>query len=308
MEALGNGTWHMIFVDSGTYFGTASEATQMSVTYSSNIQTYTAKNCMVMSPQSIITCATVPGAGGPVYWVVSVGGQNSVSVKGIKYRNPTLTGVSGGSSLSTEGGQQVVLSGLDFGPAGVSGVQIIAIYGPQPYDMPCSLTQSSPTAVCTTVEGVGANLTIQIQVAGLISNPIAAALSYLPPSVTSVALPLGMRTMPTTGGTPLMFQGFNFGPSTQTPSVIYFQQGSSMTYSAVQCIAHHTTMSCSSTQGVGTNLIFVVTVGEQSGTSPNTLSYTGTPDCCLGPFWYRLSCSLTLPISFIFLYALLISL
>ena len=86
-----------------------------------------------------ITCNAPQGVGRLHSWTVTVGGQTSTpSSATTSYAVPTLISVSGpgASNANTDGGQLVLITGLDFGPSsssvnGLNDMLISVVYGPQ---------------------------------------------------------------------------------------------------------------------------------------------------------------------------------
>ena len=82
-----------------------------------------------------LSCVPPPGVGRLHQWTVTVGGQASApSTDTTSYAVPVLKSVSG-DNFNTDGGQVVVLNGLEFGPqsatANVSNDNLIVVrYGP----------------------------------------------------------------------------------------------------------------------------------------------------------------------------------
>lgn len=79
---------------------------------------YHAAGCTVSVPHEELTCTTAPGAGRALNWVVVVDEQVSVTPT-YNYYPPEITGLSGPGAVngSTFGGEEVVITGDNFGPA-----------------------------------------------------------------------------------------------------------------------------------------------------------------------------------------------
>jgi hypothetical protein len=123
------------------------------VTYgpaSENGSRYTAVGCTVMDVnQTSMRCQTSSGVGSGHVWRVTVGGQVSfVSRDTTAYVPPTVLAVSGQGSrqAKTEGGEQILISGLDFGSAGDTVGKVVVAYGRSLSDHNCSYN-SIPDAV-----------------------------------------------------------------------------------------------------------------------------------------------------------------
>jgi len=78
-----------------------------------------------------LECWTAPGVGKDLFWRVSVGGKESDwSVNSTSYLPPTLLTLGGQGSeyATTDGGQELIVSGTEFGPEGSGNVEWV-IYG-----------------------------------------------------------------------------------------------------------------------------------------------------------------------------------
>jgi hypothetical protein len=180
-------------------------------------------------------------------------------------------------TLSTAGGELVTVSGSWFGPLGTA---VSASYGAfgsaNVYNASaCSVSVAHVEIVCTSVAGVGRNLSWTVTVGGQTSVGFA-AVAYVAPVLSSVT---ASSPVPTSGIAELVIRGTGLGPAApRVPStVLYFAAAyPSVLYSAQSCSGNHTVMTCTFAPGVGSNLVFRVTVGGQSsGNASTSISYAG---------------------------------
>lgn len=84
---------------------------------------------------TVVTCKTAPGVGQGLKVLVTVGGQTSAAANGaagsggtgISYASPTISSVSGpggSAAASTAGGEQLLVTGTEFGLAGETDVTV----------------------------------------------------------------------------------------------------------------------------------------------------------------------------------------
>jgi len=162
-------------------------------------------------------------------------------------------------------------------------------------------TQSPVTAhttiTCFTASGVGTNHRVNVQIAGQTSGvwpstlPItnascAGGLCFLPPTLTSISGP-GVTAADTVGGQLIVITGRHFGPiSYPTASIDYVYYGHPGVYST-----HYLGKSCSVTaqtptasqitcvtdQGVGSGLVWQLSVGGQAATGATLKSSYASP-------------------------------
>ena len=183
--------------------------------------------CNVTKDHVAITCKTTSGAGAGMNWRVSVDGQPSVQPS-TAYGHPVITGISGPVALDTDGAQVVVITGRNFAPSEktkqspVTGERFLhsVVYGPSAnphYTLPtanCKVTKDSTEITCTTVPGVGSDLTWFVTVEGQLSAPFAWG-SYEAPTI-STASPLAGSTE---GKVAIVLSGFGFGAMDPTSTV-----------------------------------------------------------------------------------------
>ena len=146
---------------------------------------YNATNCVVVHAHTKMKCDFAQGAGRALEWVVKVGQQDSLTPSS-SYHHPIITSITGpgASDAKTNGMQQVIINGYNFGPF-QDGVSVS--YGPTgveyiPKD--CAVV-SHLEIMCTTVPGIGNHLywkvTVQEQ-----SNELSATTSYAAPIIHSI--------------------------------------------------------------------------------------------------------------------------
>ena len=223
---------------------------------------FSAQSCFVSVKNTQITCVTAPGTGAGLAWSVSVGGQSSAVFNGTltSYAPPTVAGYSGATLANTAGGEQVTISGYNFGASsstlsrvtyGRAGGEFVA--------SGCSVTVPHTQLVCNTSVGAGAGLTWTVVVDGQASvTPVTA---YLPPIVDSFS---GATNASTDGGELIVLTGRYFSTSAFLGAVTYGPGGSE--YKAANCsvLVAHTQIRCFTVPGTGRALFWVVTVGNQT--------------------------------------------
>ena len=203
----------------GSNFGPNSTALTVQYGDGASLQYY-GTNCVRDGTQSMITCNGSPGVGQNLSWSVTVAGQHSgASTNTTSYPAPSLSSVTGvgASDADTQGGQQVTLTGVDFGPVIASPpwqmavtygvvrvccacvVQCVVIwfdhcvmllvFGQTGYEYTaasCVVTAASPTmsqATCLTAPGIGKGLQWRICVSAQCSA-LAGNTSYGRPIVS----------------------------------------------------------------------------------------------------------------------------
>jgi hypothetical protein len=126
--------------------------------------TYAAASCVVWVPNTVVRCTTVPGVGTGLAWVLTVNGQWNVTSSGpayTSYISPTISSVTAASSLLTNGGEYVTVTGVNFATA--TSPDLIWSYGPLDGDgakygpLPCTVSGAS-TLRCLTAAGIGGAL------------------------------------------------------------------------------------------------------------------------------------------------------
>ena len=157
-----------------------------------------ATTCTIVEDHVTLSCATVPGAGTNLEWRLSVDGQASTTAL-TQYNVPTVTAVSLASSASLahpDGGEAVVITGSDFGPAPANDDDPVFVradavtYGPTGVEYACAnVVHISHTELrCTTVPSFGDDLRFRV-VVGTQESPVTEAgvgLSFRRPAIVSL--------------------------------------------------------------------------------------------------------------------------
>ena len=189
---------------SGTNFGPIASWNPVSATFGlplkspgSQDQQFDAIGCNVTRAHTEITCQTSPGAGSKHQWNIQVAGMTSVLAE-TSYGAPTITGIAaketpGGTSiavnaLSSRGGQEIVLTGTNFGPPSKSATYLKSVtYGATGTEYVCSnpIVVTHNNITCVTDSGSGNNL---IFIVNILSQDGASTVtaSYAPPTATDV--------------------------------------------------------------------------------------------------------------------------
>ncbi len=291
----------------GSNFGPAS-ATLLVVFVSANDRLVrTATNC-TRDPVSHawISCFGVTGVGRNHAWTVVVAGQTSnASTQTTSFAPPQLLGISGAGSryANTDGGQLIFLSGSNFGPASatagvVNDGLITVVYGPASNSasytaVNCTVSSASISASalqCITAPGIGADLYWSVTVAGQAAASPAGPTSYGPPIVSAFDGP-GSRNAVTAGGQTVTIYGSNFGPlgtvvsaryttnkAVATPLVVLAGAGTAangsevVDFPATGCVVveAHRRINCSTNEGAGDGIVWLLTIGNQTSQSPVT--------------------------------------
>ncbi len=180
------------------------------VTYGRSVagDEFVASNCTLTRAHEEVTCYTVAGAGAGLSWFVSIGGQRSVA-PATAYGQPIIDDFSGSgaSDASTDGGQDVVITGrflslqtfLESVTYGPSGREYTAAS--------CTITVPHTQVTCRTVPGTGRLLRWRVTVGGQTSDLSASSTSYAPPRLLGVAPATG----PTAGGVRVVLTGRDLG-------------------------------------------------------------------------------------------------
>ncbi|CAM9121661.1 unnamed protein product, partial [Ectocarpus fasciculatus] len=210
-NTAGNDTVSIIGRNFGATIDTLEKVSYRAVNKTSFIVT---RSCVMVEPHVHIRCTTVPGAGAFLTWYVVVDGQQSVSPT-TSYGRPVVSEVSGRtvSNASVLGGELLVISGFNFGPA-----DALSLYGEgfldsvrygvsgSEYQASMCTVLSNQAITCRTARGVGRRLFFTVTVAGQSSLRSSAEFSYAPPSI-DVASPVVVST---DGTTRVVVRGQNF--------------------------------------------------------------------------------------------------
>lgn len=282
---------------------------------------YRPTNCSISIAHEAIDCTTTAGYGSNLAWVVSLDGQQSQVFASGAYELPAIASlnvstagaVSGGSAasstpqglegtMSTRGGELVVIRGTGFGPAGTP---VSAVYASPSYVAPDTATAAeggssiggpyagrtcfveTPHTVihCVTAPGVGSGLLWAITV-GIDSGAQTSLrfertpVSYQRPRVGSTSGAGAFRAS-TEGGQPLVVSGAFYGPATfgavsghrgdaaaslYPPTVHYGPASNPMRYEAANCRVDgdsHGRIVCFTVPGTGHRFVYTVAIAGQ---------------------------------------------
>jgi hypothetical protein len=262
---------------------------------------YAASNCKVTTSQTEITCTTSSGLGIGLKWRVSLASQISsvLDTTTTAYMKPSITGFVDGNFIWTQrgaeepstadgstdradtiGGDWLSLLGNNFGPNNpyLTANEVSATYGPaggstSKYTATNCLAQEITVAsvvsmaiTCKYAAGVGANLEWVITVGGQLSEASTDIVRYKTPVINSISGNAVDSASSTIGGGSVTLTGTYFGRSSDgAPVVHYGPSGSPDKYLAVGCslASAQTTITCTKQPGVGVNLFWRITVGDQ---------------------------------------------
>jgi len=149
------------------------------------VDTYNATNCVVVEDHVKIKCDFAQGAGKTQEWIVTVGQQGSLTPSS-SYHSPVITSITGAGAMNgkTNGVQEIILNGLNFGPY-LNGANVS--YGVQGEEYtPTNCVVVSHTQInCVTVPGIGINLLWRVTIRHQ-SNELIKTSSYAAPTIHSI--------------------------------------------------------------------------------------------------------------------------
>jgi hypothetical protein len=277
--------------------------TIINATYGPTGFEYKATNCAITVPNSVITCKSVPGYGKGHVWRVFIAkigvtgyiAENTpastvtssyyppsiaeISINGVNASDASL------NAMPTEGSTQLLVKGRDFGPVGtpfamryVSGTSLTgAVY----VISSCIIAVADTDALCVSVPGVGGQLSFTVSIDSTVtSQPFSSTfVRYTSPVLNSVS----PAQISTRGTNDITLIGTSFGPLGTTDLVVRYSTASAWSnntlgyiYTASSCIVTvaHSTIKCTSAEGIGARLIFITTVGGQASVlSSASISY-----------------------------------
>jgi hypothetical protein len=258
------------------------------------VKPYVAVACKVDidAPHRRVVCSAAPGIGREHSWRITVGGQTSSVSESLaeltsQYKPPVISKIGGiGADMAdTKGGQEVLISGANFGPATptdsngnlVSLLAPIAVYGHDDSTYPAYTARSCRVAVpheqivCLTTEGTGKDLFWSVEVGEQRTDMfLLMPTNYHPPVVAFYRGP-GATDAHTAGQELVIIEGRNFGKvGTVVQNATYGQD--SAEFSAQNCVVEvaHTQINCLTSVGAGDDLTWSITIDEQASVSPTT--------------------------------------
>ena len=166
------------------------------------------------NPHVRLRCISGEGAGEGLIWKITVDGQESLDAT-TKYNLPTILGFSGeaASGAITDGFQEIILEGQDFGPPTAPDYLEWVKYGPSALEytaINCSVLSHTRIS-CLTIPGAGSELTWMVRLKGQ-EGPKSPTWSYAAPMVDQILNAVD-RTEPVgfTAGERIVIVGSNFG-------------------------------------------------------------------------------------------------
>jgi len=251
---------------------------------------YIAVGCMVTKPHTEVTCRTAPGIGRDYTWTLHVGGRASVfdgstmpdgAFRVSSYMRPVVMAVGGPGAFggATEGGQEVYITGREFGPrTPVDSDDVRAWYGADPLDPAtrreaggCRVSVANLQITCTTVPGTGKDHSWYVEVGEQPSNVNDAKTFYAPPVLTTFRGP-GATFAATPGEELVIIEGKQFGPADPNP-IDYATYGiNGNDYQATNCsvTVDHVEIMCTTAAGAGAGLKWIVYIDGQASGVPTT--------------------------------------
>jgi len=299
----------------GSNFGPVGLSVGLSVRYSNPFLADLAgvtyqPNCSVVVAHVQINCSTNAGVGFNQTWTMKLGNQSmDVSLSSTiitSYLPPKITSLESSAistGIATDGSSTVAITGTNFGPidprntvqAVYSGTGADGTLSAETHFVDCDVTVADTQLVCGTSPGVGFDLSWMVTVGSQNSVTSSDKTRYYSPSISTVLIVSGAKSLSTSGGDVINFHGVNFGPVGTTNYVLVsykmprnsyssFGQGVLQGYSLetrelnmTDCsvTTAHTIITCSSVIGVGRGYLFTAVVGgQESAPSTTALSYT----------------------------------
>ena len=235
-------------------------------------QEYIATACSVSTAHTTVQCTSVAGVGAGHSWMVTVRGQSTgwqfSSAVNTSYALSSVTGFPGITAMNTAGGENVLVSGSNFGPTGTS---LRCFYrnslGTMYKCSTCSVSVGSSQVQCGSVAGVGGGVQWLVEVAGRNGSAWSTAtMSYGAPTISSQVG--SVVSLATSGGTVVTLAGSNFGAvGAASVSGVYSGGTTGLSYTASCAVTvDHVQMACTTVAGVGGNYGWTLTVaGVSSG-------------------------------------------
>jgi hypothetical protein len=147
----------------------------------------------------------------------------------------------GGSALTTAGGETVYVAGSNMGPLGTGGSDVVVEYGSGLIGGPvytatgCVVDAAHSRVQCVSAVGVGYGHVWRVTVGGVVGVWSTVTTSYTAAVVSSFpsASAGGLRTA---GGESVQLAGSNFGPTSATLRVVYRNAVYGVEYLASSCV------------------------------------------------------------------------
>ena len=265
---------------------------------------FTAQNCVVSSAVGVgntqIECETESLGkqvkASELRWVVKVGGDTTLipSTQTTTFRPPAITGVSVAAKMSTRGGDEVVITGTDFGAAspflrtGLGNVDysvdLVGAQGGISTPTACVSSAAGTVLTCTSAAGTGTNLQWRVTTGGQLSAAFSSTAGYDDPSIASVIgadASVDASELHGVGQQKVLLRGDNFGPIGTVVGATYGEGGAG--YTAEQCTVTvaHATIECTTVAGSGTGHAWKVyvqtgdTLKQWSGANSGPRATTG---------------------------------
>jgi hypothetical protein len=268
----------------GTNFGSMADFSKLFIYYGPVGETKYLPVCSMTVAHSEIVCSSTPGSGGNHEWSIVASGLSSApSTDLTNYKAPVMISLSGPGALEakTQGGQQVYITGENFGPFvdGTSGgpSAISVAYGDdgvmQFTAVSCEVTTPHEAITCLTGEGYGLNHQWTVEINNQVSVPYAANSSYGVPIVFSYE-GNGASASVTQGGSEVVIEGRNFGSAAdnQIDMIVYVSPDGTVFDATSNCgiTIDHAEITCLTVAGAGTNLRWRVTIAGQDSEFPTT--------------------------------------
>jgi len=227
---------------------------------------FQATECVVLS-DTRMSCLTGPGTGEGHSWQVHLeGGESTTSFIGTSYQWPSVTTFDGlGADLaSTEGGQVVDISGINFGTAQRSAVDYVTYErnGTLYTAVGCAVVDDHVLIRCFTAPGTGKGLSWTVYVDGQQSR--SPTTNYAPPSISGYS---PATDLPVAGGAEVWIMGSNFGhpaSSALLQSVTHGPvSGAEFDLTPACSLVNDTAIQCVSQPTISGDHRVVVTVADQ---------------------------------------------
>ena len=210
-----------------------------------------------------ICCSTGSGYGSTAIWTLCLYGRCSSREEG-GFRKPRITSVSSPSTLSSAGGNALLLEGSNFGDH-IEAVHVFMMEEETQVELPnCRFLLEHTKLECRSVEGAGSQLTFVVKVADQSSNPFVSSLAYALPIITSV-YGSGAQNASTAGGQVIFVTGENLGIE-ERRSVLVYGKTPSLSFRTHPChvVMPNTLLRCVSVAGTGFQNEWMVSVGNQT--------------------------------------------